>query len=98
KPRYFDRRLLEYLEIRARLRGATPEHRLVINLKGGIRPRPDAITAVIDLLESRYQLSETALFHRVKVAAAAMLERVFAELLDSYPSRTAREDALTALL
>jgi HD superfamily phosphohydrolase len=84
KPRYFDERLFEYLEIRSRHVPSAErfEHKLVINLKGGTRPRPDAVTAVIDLLESRYQLAEIVLFHRVKVAAAAMLERIVAELLD----------------
>jgi HD superfamily phosphohydrolase len=79
KPRYFDRRLLEYMEIREADRGSARDARLVINLRGGNSVRTDAATAIMDLLESRYQLSEIALFHRTKLAAAAMLERAIAE-------------------
>jgi hypothetical protein len=86
KGRTFDPRLLEYLEIRTREVAAQgddpggPEARVVINLRSGHRIRTDAVTAILDLLESRYQLSEIALFHRTKVCAAAMLERAIAEL------------------
>ncbi len=98
KPRYFDPRLLEYLEIFTRDRDTVgQEHRLAINLKGTPRPRTDAVTAILDLLESRYQLAEIALFHRVKLAASGMLERVVAEYRDSYPERE-RERALVGLL
>jgi uncharacterized protein len=82
KRREFDQRLLSYMEIRARI-GNERDTRLVINLRGGRRLRTDAVTAILDLLESRYQLAEIALFHRTKCAAAAMLERVIAELADS---------------
>jgi hypothetical protein len=88
KPRYFDNRLLEYMEIRNRdHEGGENDSKptLLINLRGEDRPRPDAATAIMDLLESRYQLSEIALFHRTKVAAAGMLERIFAEWRDSIP-------------
>jgi uncharacterized protein len=103
KPREFDPRLLEYLEILTRQREVTArEDRLVINLRGTPRPRPDAVTAIIDLLESRYQLSEVALFHRVKLAAAGMLERLIAEYRDSFDTpelqRSALEDLLPELI
>lgn len=99
KPRQFDPRLLEYLEILTRERtGQEREDRLVINLRGTPRPRPDAVTAIIDLLESRYQLSETALFHRVKLAAAGMLERIVAEYRDTFQTEEAQRNALADLL
>jgi HD superfamily phosphohydrolase len=98
KPRYFDPRLLEYLEIFTRHRETVgEEHRLAINLKGTPRPRTDAVTAILDLLESRYQLAEIALFHRVKLAASGMLERVVAEYRDSFPAGE-RDQALAELL
>jgi hypothetical protein len=89
KPRYFDLRLLEYMEIR---RNAREEHdaHLVLNLRDAHKVRTDAVTAILDLLESRYQLAEIALFHRTKLCAAAMLERVVAELRDSADQRGAK--------
>jgi len=92
KPRNLEVRLFEYLEIRSRKHPSTEkeQHSLVMNLGTGRKPRSDAVTAVIDLLESRYQLSEIALFHRVKLVAAAMLERVFAEYQDSFGEDPAR--------
>ncbi|WP_437758954.1 hypothetical protein [Sorangium sp. So ce1389] len=83
KRREFDTRLLGYMEIRTR-KGAPSDTRLVINLRGANRLRTDAVTAILDLLESRYQLAEIALFHRTKVCAAAMLERLVAELAHAY--------------
>src|SRR5205823_4793974 len=74
------------------------ENRLVINLRGGSRPRPDAVTAILDLLESRYQLSEIALFHRTKLSAAGMLERVVAEYRDSFPTVDEQRNALADLM
>jgi hypothetical protein len=82
KTRFFDTRLLEYMEIRANERAEPRDARLVINLRSGHRIRTDAVTAILDLLESRYQLSEIALFHRTKLSAAAMLERAIAEIGD----------------
>ena len=98
KPRHFDPRLLDYLEIRKRQRkGAEREDRLVINLREAPRPRPDAVTAILDLLESRYQLSEVVLFHRTKLKAAGMLERVVAEYRDTFPDEATRDEALAGL-
>jgi uncharacterized protein len=99
KPRHFDPRLLDYLEIVTRTPpGGEREDRLVINLRGAPRPRTDAVTAILDLLESRYQLSEIALFHRVKLAATGMLERVVAEYCDTFPDQPARRGALEQLM
>ncbi len=89
KERTFDTRLLEYLEIRTKALADHQDARLVINLRSGNRIRTDAVTAILDLLESRYQLAEIALFHKTKVCAAAMLERAIAELTDLYRNREA---------
>jgi HD superfamily phosphohydrolase len=83
KPRPFDDRLLQYMEIRnyselPNLR--SPQDRFVISL--GQRPnlRTDAISNILELLEWRYRLCESVLFHRTKLAAAAMLDRALFEL------------------
>jgi HD superfamily phosphohydrolase len=99
----FNSRLLDYLEIHTRKRSAPDrvEHKLVVNLRGGTRPRPDAVTAILELLESRYQLAEIALFHRTKVTAAAMLERALAEWSSSLGDGErgeAMDDLLATLL
>ena len=80
KPRPFDNRLLDYFEIRVNNSG---EAGLVVNLREGAEVRLDAVTAIFELLESRYQLGEVALFHRTKLAASAMLERLVAEIADA---------------
>ncbi len=97
KPHIFDPRLLDYMEILTRDRGHGREDRVAINLKNGPRPRPDAITAILALLESRYQLSEVALFHRVKLRASGMLERAIAEYRDTFPEPE-RDTALEGLV
>jgi HD superfamily phosphohydrolase len=87
KPRPFDERLLQYMEIRAR-KGAPPRgiHDLcadddfVIALGKPPKIRSDAVSHILELLEWRYSLAETVLFHRTKLAAAAMLDRVLYEL------------------
>ena len=83
KPKKLDSRLFEYLEIRTRER--TKDSHVVVNLKstpyGG--HRNDAVSAVVELLEQRYQLWEVALLHRTKLAATAMLERALAEQADA---------------
>ncbi|HEX4058121.1 MAG TPA: hypothetical protein VHX87_07380, partial [Galbitalea sp.] len=87
KLRFPDLRLLEYLEIRVnpvRDLGDADPSELVLNLGAGDRIRTDAVTAVLELLESRYQLAEIALFHRTKLSASAMLERVVAEVTAVY--------------
>jgi HD superfamily phosphohydrolase len=83
KPRWFDARILDYLEVRHHKDESWLEARLVINVRSGHDVRPDAVTAIFDLLESRYQLGEIALFHRTKLCAAGMLERLVAEVGDA---------------
>ncbi len=51
---------------------------LVINIGRHPRLRTDGVSGILDLLESRYHLSEAVLFHRTKLKATAMLERCLA--------------------
>jgi HD superfamily phosphohydrolase len=88
KPRPFDERILQYMEIRP----TKSEHNLnldpkpaasdqfVISLGKPSNPRTDAVSSILELLEWRYQLAESVLFHRTKLAAAAMLDRALYEL------------------
>lgn len=76
KPRYFDKRLFQYMEIRTK----DGEDQFVISLGRSPKLRTDAVTAILGLLESRYELAETVLYHRTKCAAAAMLERAIFEI------------------
>lgn len=81
KPKYFDERLLQYMEIR---HGRDADH-FVISLGRRPKIRTDAVSAILGLLESRYELAESVLFHRTKCAAAAMLERGIRELEAAIP-------------
>ena len=94
KPRSFDERILQYMEIRTRnpsFSVAGPvsrsDDRFVISLGNRPRIRSDAVSAILELLEWRYQLAESALFHRTKLAAAAMLDRALYALWGEDPSR-----------
>jgi HD superfamily phosphohydrolase len=85
KPRHFDSRVLDYLEIREKRDHPASKAHLVVNVRQAHQVRLDAVTAIFDLLESRYQLGEVALFHRTKLCATAMLERLVAEINDAAP-------------
>ncbi|MGA8153297.1 MAG: hypothetical protein WB952_20265 [Terriglobales bacterium] len=83
KPKPFDERLLQYMEVRNLGNPTTlpsQDDRFVISL--GRRPnlRTDAVSNILELLEWRYQLCESVLFHKTKLAAAAMLDRALYEL------------------
>jgi len=85
KPRPFDDRLLQYMEIHRGVPGGQPGRRdasdkFVISLGNRPKIRTDAISNILELLEWRYQLAEAVLFHRTKLAAAAMLDRALYEL------------------
>lgn len=89
KSRPFDERILQYMEIRSRtrqpiLQGNLPasasDDEFVISLGKRPKIRTDAISSILELLEWRYQLAETVLFHRTKLAGAAMLDRALFEL------------------
>jgi len=85
KPRPFDDRLLQYMEIRRGTSNCETDSRscndkFVISLGKRPKIRTDAISNILELLDWRYQLAETVLFHRTKLAAAAMLDRALYEL------------------
>lgn len=97
KTRHFDNRIFDYMELRKRPgRAGQDESVVVVNVRARDQLRFDAVTAILDMLESRYQLFEIALFHRTKLTATAMLERAVAELADS--KGTARDLWLGGLL
>ena len=77
KPRHLDTRLLQYMEIVT----DDAQSKLVVNLLSNHdrRPRPDVMSAILELLENRYHLWEVALLHRTKTCASAMLERAIIE-------------------
>lgn len=77
-----DPRLYQYMETRAPTDKINDllEWKFVINVGAGGSLRPDAITNILDLLEARYKLTETVLFHRTKLAATGLLDRCLLEI------------------
>lgn len=93
KPKYFDQRILQYMEIRTPIDNdevvtkkpiPTYNDEFVINIGNRPKLRTDGVSAILELLESRYHLGEAVLFHRTKMNATGMLERALnlAELRD----------------
>jgi HD superfamily phosphohydrolase len=88
KPKTFDERILQYMEIvsldKDIAQRQPPKQSnndvIVISLGRNPKIRTDAISSILDLLESRYHLAESALFHKTKLAASAMLDRALFEL------------------
>ena len=88
KPKTFDERILQYMEIVPGEKNFTPGQTprpnskdvFVISLGKSPKIRTDAISSILDLLESRYHLAESVLFHKTKLAASAMLDRALYEL------------------
>jgi hypothetical protein len=56
----------------------------VINVGGGERIRHDALTDILELLNARYKLAETVLFHRTKLALTGLLDRCLMEIGELY--------------
>lgn len=95
KARPSHQRIYQYMEIRSG--AATSVHperlrrhddKLVISLGRRPKLRTDAVSAILELLEWRYQLAESVLYHRAKLAAAAMLDRALWELWENENSTT----------
>ncbi|TWB07386.1 hypothetical protein [Bradyrhizobium stylosanthis] len=59
------------------------DDRFVISLGRETKVRTDGVSAILNLLEWRYELAEAVLFHRTKVAAGAMLDRALFELWET---------------
>jgi HD superfamily phosphohydrolase len=83
KPKFFEKRLFQYMQIRRDALNNAPQFVITYGFRN--RPKRDAISAILELLESRYALAEAVLFHPTKCAAAAMLERGIGELYRSMP-------------
>ena len=96
KPKFFEKRLFQYMQIRLDARDSLPQ--FVVTYGQRNRPKRDAISAVLELLESRYSLAEAVLFHPTKCAAAAMLERGLSELYRSYDANAGEQEAWLAKL
>ena len=94
KPKYFEKRLFQYMEIRE---DADGRQKFVISLGKKPRIKTDAVSAILDLLESRYQLAESVLFHRSKCSAAAMLERSIQELRESKGGKRDQDNWIASL-
>ena len=92
KPLYEDTRIYQYMEARQipsddqkSFGDDTPSHlEFVINIGSGEKIRHDALTSILELLEGRYKLAETVLFHRSKLAVTGLLDRCLLEIADLY--------------
>ena len=95
KPLYEDKRIYQYMEARQRnpeegtqeaLRDNCGEASLsfVINIGSREKIRHDALTSILQLLEARYELAETVLFHRAKLSITALLDRCLLEIGQLY--------------
>jgi HD superfamily phosphohydrolase len=83
KPLYFDKRLFQYMEVRQPANeGRKPQ--FVINVGEPDKVRHDALTDILELLNARYKLAETVLFHRTKLALTGLLDRCLLEIADLY--------------
>jgi hypothetical protein len=99
KRRYFDERILHYMEIRTPKSNTsvsindspspTADDVFVVSVGNRPRLRTDGISAILNLLESRYELAEAVLFHRAKMNATAMLERALSLAMPSPGEGTA---------
>jgi HD superfamily phosphohydrolase len=79
KPLQTEARIYQYFQIRKDSCDSNAE-KLVVSLGHRERPKRDSISAILGLLESRYNLFESVLFHPTKCAASAMLERALLEI------------------
>lgn len=95
KPFEREDRIYQYMEIRNRtslsVKADAPDDQrrdhtdvFVLNLGTNVghtpKIRTDGISAILSLLEKRYELAETVLYHKTKLAAGAMLGRALHEL------------------
>ncbi len=90
KFRTFDDRILQYMEIYPEEQPISKQNpvpkntdKFVVCLGKSPKIRTDAVSQIMELLEWRYQLAESVLFHRTKLAAEAMLERALFDLWET---------------
>jgi HD superfamily phosphohydrolase len=82
KPLYQDKRLYQYMEVRKEklsTGGVKKATKFVINVGAPETLRHDALTDILELLNARYKLAETVLFHRTKLALTGLLDRCLLE-------------------
>ena len=85
KPHFEEKRIYEYMETRTPDAGVSPaDDRFVINVGEPNKVRHDAITSILELLDARYKLAETVLFHRTKLALTGLLDRCLLEASHLY--------------
>ena len=106
KPLYEDTRIYQYME--ALQSPSEPSRRLgddtpgglefVINIGSGEKIRHDALTSILELLEGRYKLAETVLFHRTKLAVTGLLDRCLLEIADLYTKASIAPELLESSL
>ena len=86
KPLYYDQRLFQYMEVRQPVDAGNGDRhqRFVINVGASEKIRHDALTDILELLNARYKLAETVLFHRTKLALTGLLDRCLLEIADLY--------------
>ncbi|MGA9390271.1 MAG: HD domain-containing protein [Candidatus Sulfotelmatobacter sp.] len=96
KPLYFDKRIYQYMEVRcpAVTQGGDGAAQFVINVRSAERIRHDALTDILELLNARYKLAETVLFHRAKLALTGLLDRCLLETSDLYTKASLPDDRL----
>jgi HD superfamily phosphohydrolase len=97
KVMYFEKRLFQYFELWRDSHRSTNQSHFVVALGEPPKFRSDAISIILQLLESRYHLSESVLYHRTKCAAAACLERGLQEMHDSIGSEDKKKVWVTDL-
>jgi HD superfamily phosphohydrolase len=85
KPLYYDMRLYQYMEVRRRGTAVgNGEAQFFINVGASSKIRHDALTDILELLNARYKLAETVLFHRTKLALTGLLDRCILEIEELY--------------
>lgn len=82
KPLVEDVRLYQYMEVLEIKKDS--KVLFLINVGSGDRLRHDALTLIMELLEYRYKLTETVLFHRTKLSFIALLDRCLLEIKSLY--------------
>ena len=83
KPLYHDKRLYQYMEVRSHAPSDGSEDegtKFVINVNHDEKIRHDALTDILELLNARYKLAETVLFHRTKLSLTGVLDRCLLEI------------------
>jgi HD superfamily phosphohydrolase len=101
KPLYNDVRLYQYMEVRSHRPGIGGEDRgtkFVINIGPREKIRHDALTDILELLNARYKLAETVLFHRTKLSLTGVLDRCLLEIGELYEALGLPEDRHKVIL